>query len=346
MFGKNLKYYRLKNNMSMKELADLVQVSPMSISYYEKEERRPSMDMIKALAKALHVRVTDFLANRDSNLVFCHEEFRKNSKLTGKQQEYVRVEVEEYFSRFYETVNILGGEVLPMAPDRHMLQLSNDAEVNAQKMRAHLELPLDGPVGNLIEILENKGILVYLCDIGNSDFSGMNGTVNGRLYIIINAGMSAERIRSTIVHEMADFMFDWSSYVDERKIENMATAISGAFLFPSKDAIRKLGVKRTYISNDMVGICKEYGISMYLLVKRANINRIINDNTAKNFYIKAGKAGWRKNEPSRINQESPRLFQQLVYRAVSENEITPQKGAELLRKPYDEVVSECAAVEV
>jgi transcriptional regulator with XRE-family HTH domain len=26
MFGKNLKYYRLKNNMSMKELAELVQV--------------------------------------------------------------------------------------------------------------------------------------------------------------------------------------------------------------------------------------------------------------------------------------------------------------------------------
>ena len=70
MFGKNLKYYRLKNNMSMKELADLVQVSPMSISYYEKEERRPNMDIIKALARALHVRVTDFLAG--SNHGYCH----------------------------------------------------------------------------------------------------------------------------------------------------------------------------------------------------------------------------------------------------------------------------------
>ena len=106
MFGKNLKYYRLKNNMSMKELADLVQVSPMSISYYEKEERRPNMDIIKALARALHVRVTDFLAGSNQNLVFCHEEFRKNSKLSGKQQEYVKEEVENYFGRFYETVNI------------------------------------------------------------------------------------------------------------------------------------------------------------------------------------------------------------------------------------------------
>lgn len=35
MFSKNLKYYRLKKNMSKKELASLVQVTPMAISYYE-----------------------------------------------------------------------------------------------------------------------------------------------------------------------------------------------------------------------------------------------------------------------------------------------------------------------
>ena len=85
---------------------------------------------------------------------------------------------------------------------------------------------------------------------------------------------------------------------------------------------------------------------MYLLVKRANLNGIINDNVATTFYIKAGKAGWRKHEPSRIDGELPRLFSQLVYRAVSENDITPQKGAELLHKPYDEVTKECAAMEV
>ena len=55
MFGKNLKYYRLKNNMSMKELADLVQISPMAISHYEKEERRPDMQTIKATVELVSV---------------------------------------------------------------------------------------------------------------------------------------------------------------------------------------------------------------------------------------------------------------------------------------------------
>lgn len=47
MFCKNLKYYRLKNNMSRKELASLAGISPMSVSYYENGERRPGMDTIK-----------------------------------------------------------------------------------------------------------------------------------------------------------------------------------------------------------------------------------------------------------------------------------------------------------
>lgn len=346
MFGKNLKYYRLKNNMSMKELADLVQISPMTISYYEREERRPDMQMIKALAQALHVRVTDFLANRDASLEFCHGEFRKNSKLSAKQQEFVREEVEEYFGRFYQAVNILGGEVLPGSPQMHVLALSDSAEEDALRMRAHLGLSQDGPVGDLVELLENKGILIYLCDIANDNFSGMNGTVSGRPYIIVNKNMTAERIRSTIAHEMAHFLFAWPENIPDKEIEQMATAISGAFLFPAKDARRELGIRRRAITNDMVDICKEYGISMYLLVTRANKSGIVNDNVARNFYINAGKAGWKKHEPTRIEGESPRLFHQLVYRAVSENEITVQKGAELLHQSYDEVVKRCSAMEV
>ena len=346
MFGKNLKYYRLKNNMSMKELADLVQISPMAISHYEKEERKPDMQTIKALAKALKVRVTDFLANRDETLIFCHEEFRKNSKLSAKQQEFVREEVEEYFGRFYQTVNILGGKVLPLSPEIHVLPLSDSPDENALCLRKHLELPKGGPIGNLIELLENKGILIYLCDIGNSDFSGMNGTVNGRPYIIINKNMTAERIRSTISHEIAHLMFIWPDEMQDKEIEQMANAISGSFLFPANDAKRELGVRRSAITNDMIGVCKEYGISMYMLVMRANKSGIINDNVARNFYINANKAGWRRKEPTRIEREAPNLFYQLVYRAVTENEITIQKGAELLHESYEEVVKNCSAMEV
>lgn len=36
MFSKNLKYYRLKNNLSKKKLAEKIGITSMAISHYEK----------------------------------------------------------------------------------------------------------------------------------------------------------------------------------------------------------------------------------------------------------------------------------------------------------------------
>lgn len=345
MLSKNLRYYRLKNNLSMKELASMIQVTPMAISHYENGERKPSMDVILALAKALNVKVSDFLANRDENLVFSHGEFRKGSKLSVKQQDYICASVEEYMNRFYSAVEILGGEVLPDAPVCHGVRLSSNTEEDAKALRKYLRISEAGPVGNLVELLENKGVLVYFLNVDSDAFSGMNGLVGDRPYIVVNGNMSPERIRSTIAHEMAHFIFVWPENMADKEIESRATAISGSFLLSEEDAKREMGIRRSAVTKDMAIICKEYGISMYLLVKRARLCGIITDKIEKDFYISAGQHGWKRNEPVRIPREEPMLFSQLVFRAVSENEISVQKGAELLKRPYSYVADQCFAAE-
>ena len=343
MLEKNLKYYRLKNNMTKKALADAVGVSSMAITNYENGSRQPNMDIIKKLAKALNVRVTDFLANTGSELSFSHGKFRKGSKLGSTTQEYIREAVEEYFGRFFQVVSFLGGvKVLQPAPPLKKLTWTNDPEDAAQKLRKYLEIPANGPINSLVEILENKGILVLFIDVDNSYFSGMNGTVNGIPYIVINHSMTSARIRSTIIHEVCHFAFEWPEDLTDKEEEAIATAVSGAFLFPKEDVVRELGFKRSFISKAMTMTCKEYGISLFMLVKRAKICNVINDSVEKVFYINASKAGWRKAEPDwGIIKEEPTLFQQLVYRAVSEEEISVQKGAELLKTSYDSVAKAC-----
>lgn len=341
MFSKNLKYYRLKKAMSKKQLAEHINVSPMAISNYENGKRKPDMELLKQMANVLGVRVSDFLAIRNDKLVFCHGDFRKNSTFSDTLQEYVRESVEEYFNRFMTIIGILGEYVLPDSPTTSVLSLTGECEVDAYMLRKHLNLAVDGPIDNLIEILEDRGILVYICEIDNDKFSGMNGFINERPYIVVNKNMSPERNRSTIVHELSHLMFIWPDNMEDSNIEELATAISGAFLFPKTDAIRELGIHRTSISKDMLLVAQEYGISMFLLVKRAQLSGIVTASTAKDFYIAASKAGWRKDEPVRIAKEHPTLFEQLVYRAINENEISVQRGAELLKTPYDEIVSHC-----
>ena len=79
--------------------------------------------------------------------------------------------------RFYSVVNILGGEVLPDAPTVNEITLTGNLEEDAKKMREYLGISVAGPIGNLIQLLENRGILVYACDIENDAFSGMNGAL-------------------------------------------------------------------------------------------------------------------------------------------------------------------------
>lgn len=346
MFSQNLKFYRLKSNMTKKELASKVGVSSMSITHYENGDRYPEMDTIKKLASVLGVNVTDFIAARNQNLQFEHERFRKNSRMSKMRQEYIRESVEEYFSRFYDAVEILGGDVLPDAPGINQMPLGDDAETNGRALRRYLGLAESGPVGNLVEIIENKGILLYLFDSDDPDFSGMNGTVNGRPYIVVNKNMTPERIRTTIGHETAHFAFDWPSDMDDKDIEKMATAASGAFLFPKVDAIRELGIRRSAVTKDMYLVCKEYGIALSLLAVRARNCGIISEGAYRDHFIALSKNGGRKNEASVISAEESHLLEQLVYRAVNEEGISIQRGAEMLKLPYETVANYCGIAEV
>ena len=343
MLGKNLKYYRLKNNMTKKALAETIGVTPMAVTYYECDKRQPNMEVLKKLAQALNIKVTDFLENTDDKLEFSHGKFRKGTKLGESKQEYIKASVEEYFGRLFQVVSFLGGTgILEPAPKPHALSWTNDSEEAAKLLRDYIGVPQSGPISLLVELLENRGILVYFIDIDTQYFSGMNGTVNGIPYVAINSSMSPARIRSTIVHELAHYAFDWTDDLSEKDEEKYATEISGAFLFPEEDAFRELGYKRNSISKAMTMTCKEYGISLFMLAKRARICGIINDSAEKRFFIEASKQGWRKNEPSwGIEESEPQLFAQLVYRAVSEEEISIQKGAELLKTSYDSIAKEC-----
>lgn len=336
MFGKNLKYYRLRSKLSKKELANRVGVSAMAITHYENEERKPEIDILRKLASELGVRLADFLAVRSGNHQYAHCEFRKNSVLSKNDQEFICESVEEYFDRFFNVVDALGGEVLPAYPATRCVRVGHDAEDAAHLLRDHLGFAADGPIQNIIGAMENKGVLLYQCNIENEHFSGMNGTVDGRPYIILNTNMTPERQRSTLVHELAHVFCIFPEDMTEKECEDFATAISGAFLCQEKDMVRELGVKRTRITSDMVMVAKEYGVSTLLLMKRANILGIITNALYRDFMIRASQHGWRKNEPARIPEETTNLFEQLTIRAVNEDEISEQRGAELLSISYDE----------
>lgn len=338
MFSRNLRYYRLRKGLTKRALASMVHVTPMSISHYESGERKPSMDIMDALAKALDAEVLDFLANADEHLEFVHGTFPKPVRLTALQQEFIHASVEEYMNRFFAIVNILGGHILPEAPACRQIPLSSSVEEDARALRKHLSLPESGPIGSLVDVLESRGVLVYFPNFETDAFSGISGLVNSRPYIAVNGNMTTDRIRAAIVHELARTFFQWPENYSAKDVEKRAAAIIGALLLPAEDVKRELGLRRSAVSKDMAIACRKYGISLPMLVSRANQCRIISSKVVKNYARNPEPYGQMQTATIR---EEPTLFLQLVYRAVCEDEISIRKGAELLQTTSAFVQERC-----
>ena len=139
---------------------------------------------------------------------------------------------------------------------------------------------------------ENNGVLVYLLDFDDNNFTGINVMVNGCPYIAINKNINPERQRFTITLELVHMAFFWNENMDEKECEHIMDGIAGAFLFPAKDAIRELGINRGAIQADMMVPAKEFGISMMCLAYRAKKLEIVSENAYKNFIIRASQCGW------------------------------------------------------
>lgn len=71
-FGQRLVASREKRNLSQKELAEKLGITPTRLNYWEKDKREPAIEMIKALAQALDV---------DTDYLIGHQPQNKNAPL-------------------------------------------------------------------------------------------------------------------------------------------------------------------------------------------------------------------------------------------------------------------------
>lgn len=65
--GERIRYYRNKNRLSQEQLAEIVNLSNVHISYIERGERIPSLDVVINIANALHISTDDLLSGSLAN---------------------------------------------------------------------------------------------------------------------------------------------------------------------------------------------------------------------------------------------------------------------------------------
>ncbi len=337
IFAQQLKAARRMANMSMSELAEAMdgRIKKQSISKYEKGIMLPSSENLIVLANVLKVPVDYFFKNNMIQLGSLA--FRKKAKLKNKEYHSIVEKTRDFIEKYLEIESILGIESSfnnPVSND--LIESRNDVEQAVKDLRESWKIGLLSPIHKVIELLEKNNIKIIELDV-SSDFDGLSTIIRNIPITIINRKFDNVRKRFTALHELAHLIFRFPEELDTGEIEKMCHYFAGAFLIPKEVFIREFSSTRFRISLfELIKIKENYGISIQAIMARAKDLGIITENRYKEFCIKFGKSGYRKNEPGEypVNEYSDR-FDLLIYKALAEEIISFSKASYLSGKSID-----------
>ena len=294
ILGVRLKLARKMAGMSLQDLSDQLGnlVTKQALNKYEQGLMKPTSGVILALSKSLNVKPDYFLKKKSIELKEIY--FRKKVSLSKKIEESIIEKVRDYVERFLEIENILCINSIFNNPLKKILIKDyNDAEVASQKLRESWELGLN-PIPNLVEMLEMNSVKVYLIDeVDDIDGVSFIASKNIPVVIVNTRSKSVERIRFTIIHELAHLLlkFDKDIKIDNKSIEKFCHRFSSCFLIPSKKVKEMIGGShRNYIAiNELITIKEYYGISIRAIVHRLLEMNIISQSYYQRWMIYMSK---------------------------------------------------------
>ncbi len=318
---------------SLQDLANEIdgKLSRQALHRYEKGEVIPDNDKINLLSKALDVNPDFFF--RSTKVELGEIEYRKLSKMPKKEASIIKEKTKEYLSRYLELEEILGLGVVFENPLESFDVVTSYEQVNeaANKLREAWSLG-DNAIFNVVELLEEKSIKVVKLDV-DEDFDGLQTFVNGNIPVIaynIKKTNKPDRIRLTLLHELAHLLLTFGDITPKQK-ETLCYQFAGAVLLPEKTLKAELGEHRNKLSiNELGNIKKQYGISMQAIVMRARECGIINEHYTKQFFFLINQMNWKVDEPAEYyGVEGSNRFEQLLFRALIEGQISMSKAASL-----------------
>jgi len=334
LFSERIRSARIMNGLSLQGLADKLEnrISRQAIHKYEKGDALPDSQMMALLCNALGVRPDYF--TQETAVELGEINFRKIEKLPVRNQETIIERTREFLSRYIELEELIGiVEAFQNPIESLSITSEEDVRKAANELRKKWNL-FDKPIGNVVEMLEENHIKVLEME-ADDEFDGLQTWIKERNIpvIVLNSTKlkSIDRKRFTALHELGHLLLPLDG-ISEKIAEKYCHAFAGEMLFPELAQLKELGIKRTKFSIQELGIIKQqYGISIQAIVYRAYSLNIISVSYYKYFFQYINQMGWKREEPYEFNGfEKSLRFNQLIYRALSEDLISIGKAAALM----------------
>lgn len=315
-------YNKLTQSQFLKELNDRfsIKLSQSELSKIERGERKAiSEELLDAFCEVLKFPKSYFYTEGEIIDVKLSL-FRKRKRLTKKIQSYIlgTVNVFDDACRFLlDSSKELNIDVPLMPLDKY-----DSPQEIARALRIYWRVP-SGPINNLTNLLEDKGIIINLIDAETDNFDGYSHSKNGLYYITLNNNMPGDRLRFTLAHELGHMIMR-NEALPHDIAEKTSNQFAAEFLMPETEILYKL----KNISIEKAIYLKPYWkVSIAAIIRRAYDLNVINKSRYYSLNSYLSKLGYKKNEPVIIEKEIPTLFKEIIQAYIEDDEFTIEQIA-------------------
>jgi Zn-dependent peptidase ImmA (M78 family)/transcriptional regulator with XRE-family HTH domain len=291
------------------QLAGQLGVTQGYLSKIESGNAEVSDEMLEALARQLEMPVALFSYSGATSPieVTCLHHRRRASTMSAPTKKRIealarltRISVEE----LVKSVRIASDKEL----DRPGASSLSPVEC-AMTVRKHLGVP-DGPIQNLLGYVEGAGVLVVHRPLGTSAQDAVSTWPDGGApLMIVNTGLSADRERFTIAHELGHLVMH-SAPGDDQETE--ANRFASELLAPADQVRPDLARLGRRDIPRLMQLKAKWGMSIAALVRRAWDIGELSDEDHKSYQIQLTKLGWRHAEPGHVPAEKATLVRRVI----------------------------------
>jgi Zn-dependent peptidase ImmA (M78 family) len=213
-------------------------------------------------------------------------------------------------------------------------------------LRAQWNIGQDA-IHNIIDLLEDNHIKVIEVDDDSGNFDGLATVIDNKYHIIVVAkAMSIERKRFTLLHELAHLLLPISN-LELKQQERYCNVFASEMLLSERNVLVEFGSQRSRIAfEELKNIQEKYGISISAIVYKLGETNIMSHERVKKFYQRLNYEPSLKQmiDESRYDGAAhSNRYENLVYRAVSEELISMSKASSLLQIGLDELKNKVTA---
>jgi Zn-dependent peptidase ImmA (M78 family)/transcriptional regulator with XRE-family HTH domain len=321
---------RKRRRLTSKGFAELIGMSPVTVTRLEKANNEPEPETVDLIAKELGFPREFFFGDDIDDLSQDAASFRSLTSMTARERDAALASG----SLAYLLSDYVAAKF--NLPEPKLIDLSHERDPAAAAMTVRQAWALgEQPISNMIKLLESKGVRVFSLAENTKSVDAFSCWRNDIPYVFLNTFKSAERSRLDASHELAHLILHKHGGPQQgRDAEIEANSFASSFLMPKADVKSRL----PFVSrlDELVIAKRRWGVSTAALAYRLHKLGILSDWQYRTFCIQINQRGYRTEEPNGLPREESVIWKK-VFTELWTDRISKSQVAADLHLPTDEL---------